>query len=194
LFLDGPVSVLSAPAVDATQAPTQVVLGRLGLDDPVASPGPPPVEGEPEQVEGLRLGPGALDVPRRALEPDQPGLFRMQFQSIPLETLGKHLKDPLSVFPVLEEQHSIVSVPDQLSRTAQPWLGLRLKPLIQYLMEEDIGEQRRYSAGNKGANFGLRWGLRIARGCLQPGVVGCPEVAVSLVFDAATSTHGEPQS
>jgi hypothetical protein len=51
---------------------------------------------------------------------------------------------------------------------------------------------RRYYTPNNVANIRLKWGLRVARGCLAPGFAGTVDVGITLVIEIATAMETQP--
>src|SRR5687767_11403030 len=83
----------------------------------------------------LRLGQGF------APKLHQPGLVRMQRQSVLRKSLFQHVEHFLGVLPVLKAENEIVGKTDLVGFASQPGLHHRLEPLIEYVMKVDIGEQ-----------------------------------------------------
>ena len=57
----------------------------------------------------------------------------------------------------------------------------------------DISYQGTDNSYSNRANSRIKWGLRIARGCLAPGFVGYLDVEITLVIDVTASINGELQ-
>src|SRR5436305_11253901 len=103
--------------------------------------------GETEEVETPRLfkplRSPRLHLPVGPFETHQPGLVRVEAKAISVESLRQYLQHPPSIALQLEDQDEVVCEADQTRRPVQPRLDLGLKPLVQYLVEVDVRQQRR---------------------------------------------------
>ena len=59
---------------------------------------------------------------RRPLEPDQPGLLRVEGQAVLPESLRQHVQDPARVFLAREDHDDVVRVADRDAPALQAWL------------------------------------------------------------------------
>src|SRR3984893_4875175 len=96
---------------------------------------------ETEKVEGRRLRRVGTARKRRAAERQQPRLLRVERQTIPRESLGKHFQDPLRVLAVLKAENEVIGVPNFGSHAAQARLHLVLEPLVEHLLQVNVGQQ-----------------------------------------------------
>jgi hypothetical protein len=65
-------------------------------------------------------------------------------------------------------------------------------PSVEGIVQEQIGQQRAHYTPNNVANIRLKWGLRVARGCLAPGFAGTVDVGITLVIEIATAMEPQP--
>jgi hypothetical protein len=142
LLFDRSVAVLAAPLRNRLQRSVEAALGRPTLHRPVPLERPPPVVGEPQEVERA----GALVTGTRRgsrpkpLERDQPGLLRVEGQAVLPEPLGEHVQDPSRVAFPLEDQDRVVGVTDQGRPPLQAGFDRLLEPCVQDLVEIGIGQ------------------------------------------------------
>src|SRR6266700_7273655 len=96
---------------------------------------------ETEKVEGRRLPRVGTARTRRAAERQEPRLLGVERQTIPRESLGKHFQDPLRVLAILKAEHEVIGVPNLGSHAAQARLHLVLEPLVEHVMQVNVGQQ-----------------------------------------------------
>src|SRR3989338_5775108 len=96
---------------------------------------------EAEEVEGRRPWRIGAARERRASERQQPRLLGMKRQAILRESLGEDLQDSLRVLAILKAENEIVRVSDFGGPPAQARFHLLLEPLIEHVMEVDVGQQ-----------------------------------------------------
>src|SRR5438045_5797559 len=103
--------------------------------------------GEAQQIEGLRL-PIATRwwSSVRPAKFDEPGLLRMEREAVFAESLRQHVEHAACVLLARESQHCVVSVTDHECAAFQPRLHLPLKPNVEYLVQKDVRQDRRYDA------------------------------------------------
>jgi hypothetical protein len=123
------VSVAATPVPYALERSAQTTTARLSLHDPAPSTGLSPVVSEAQQVEGSRRRTVVL----RPVESDQPGLLRVQSQTVPLESLRQYFPDSASVFFQREAHDRVVCEPDEEGLTLEPWLHFLFEPHVQHL-------------------------------------------------------------
>jgi hypothetical protein len=139
LLLDRQVPMASAPVGDGRDGPSQARPARLERRHPSASPSSPPIEGEPEEVEGRRSLAARLPR-RRARERQEPGLVRMKAEPEPLEAMSHYGHHPLRVVLSLETDDEIVSVPDQVRLASHPRKDVALEPEVEHVVKVDIAK------------------------------------------------------
>ena len=102
--------------------------------------------GEAQEVErpgaflGSRSTPAATHL--RPAKRHQPRLVRVDGQAIPAETLRQDFHHSPRVRFVLEADHEVVGVADQESTPFQAGLHLLVPPVIQHVVQVDVGQQR----------------------------------------------------
>ena len=134
-----PVPMLPAPLANPPQRSAESVLGRLALDHPSPRPGASPIMREPQHREAalaLRAAPPRL---RRSAKLHHPRLLRMQPKAVLPKPLRQHPKHPPRVVFVLKHQHRIVGIADLKRPPPKPRLHLVLEPLVQHLVQVDVG-------------------------------------------------------
>lgn len=133
------VTVRTTPELEAPECPRQPVLGGFALEDPPAPARLVPVMGKPQQVKARlfsRLSrPGWIAA-------HQARLARVQPQSEPAEALGQDFQYPPGVRFIGEDQCGIIRIADELRPSAQAWLDLLFEPLVEYIVQVDIRQQR----------------------------------------------------
>ncbi len=138
------VAMCAAPPTNAGDRPTQAIRGCLPLDHPEPAPRPRPIMGEAQQIERLPSRDGRRvtrpSSPRLA-EVDQSGLFRVQGQIVPAESLRQHGQHPTRILFLAKAQHRIVRVADQDRLALEPRLDVLLEPHVQYVVQEDVRQQ-----------------------------------------------------
>jgi len=93
--------------------------------------------------------------PFRAFEPEvyEAGLGRMELKPVPTEPLTRHIQQSLAGQVVLEGDHHVISVSNQLAPPLEPRSRHLLEPFIQHMVQIDVCKQwRDYSPYAKG-NF-----------------------------------------
>src|SRR5262249_45507995 len=119
---------------------------RATADHLVPLPRLPPVMGEAQKVErpgpvpGLRLTPVASL--RGPLERHQPRLVRVNGQAVLAEPLRQDFQNTPRVLLVLEADHEVVRVADQEGTSLQTRLHLLEPPVVQHVVQVDVGQQR----------------------------------------------------
>src|SRR5207247_7706639 len=96
---------------------------------------------ETEKIEGRRLRRVGTARTRRAAERQQPRLLGVERQNIPRKSLRKHCQDPLRVLAVLKAENEVIGVPNFGSHAAQARLYLVLEPLVEHVMQVNVGQQ-----------------------------------------------------
>ena len=86
-------------------------------------------------------------------EVDEACLVGMQCKPKPCKTLAQHRQDALSVDDVVERHHRVISKPDKGAVPREAWLHLRLEPLIEHVVQEDVREAGRDDSLNAKGNF-----------------------------------------
>src|SRR3989475_639305 len=96
---------------------------------------------ETEKVEGRRLPRVGTARTRRAAERQEPRLLRVERQTILCESLGKHFQNPLRVLAILKAENEVIGVPNFGSHAAEARLHLVLEPLVEHIVQVNIGQQ-----------------------------------------------------
>ena len=96
---------------------------------------------ETEKVEGRRLPRVGTARTRRAAERQEPRLLGVERQTLLRESLGKHVQDPLRVLAMLKAENEVIGVPNFGSHAAQARLHLVLEPLVEHIMQVNVGQQ-----------------------------------------------------
>ncbi len=115
--------------------------GCLLFNHPFAPPRARPVVGKSEKVEGV-VPTSDLFARGRFPEREQAAFLWMYGQSVLREAFGQDFHDPFSIFLMLEANDKIISKPHDKTIPAHPWLHLVDEPLIQYMVQEYIGQAR----------------------------------------------------
>ena len=69
-------------------------------------------------------------------------LVRMERKPKASKTLAQHRQDTLGVSNIVERHHRVVSEPDKGAFPFETQPHLMLKPFIQHMVQEDVGEAR----------------------------------------------------
>lgn len=160
LQTDRLVQVRPAPARDRLQPTFQSALRRLALHHPSASMGSAPVMGESQEVECARLGTipslaGGVARGRR-LEPDQPRLLRVDRQAVLAHPPGQDVHDPSGVVFSGHPDHEVVRIANQERLSFQARANLRLEPVVEHVVQDDIGQERTDHSALRSAGLGAR--------------------------------------
>src|SRR5262249_60078310 len=105
--------------------------------------GPPPVQREPQKVEGGRTFPPGLPLLLRLEKGQQAGLVRVEGQPIALQPLTQHFPNPLRVLAPFEADDKVIRIADQTSTPTQARLDLPLEPAVEYVMQVEVAQERR---------------------------------------------------
>ena len=139
--------ILPAPLRDLLESAPEAVSSGLLLYHPVSLTGLSPVLGEAQQVEGAGSGARIAVVVRRCRNPqarppevNQPGLLRMQRQTILRHPLWQHIKHSPCVSFMLEDDDEIICEADESCTAGKPRHDLPCKPLIKHLAQIDVRE------------------------------------------------------
>jgi hypothetical protein len=101
-------------------------------------------EGKAKKIEGLRFSEPATSASfrRKAAEPDQAGLVRIERQQELLKPLAHIVSEAPGVRLVLEADDNVISIPheDHVARGLVP--SPALGPEVKHVMQVDVGEQR----------------------------------------------------
>ncbi len=131
--------IATTPLGDPFESSTQALTSRLWLDDPIPSTSPAPIVGKAQKVKGPRLGPSGAT---RSPKCHQPGLVRVEHQSILTQTLGEHSQYLLRILLELNAHDRVVRKPQDERTTSQSRFYLLGAPLVENVVERDIAEQR----------------------------------------------------
>ena len=135
---DRPMPIAFAPVVHRFQRSGEAAFCRDLTNDIVSLSRPFPQMGEAKKIEcRVRI------MPLRALPPEV-HVARLGFierKPIPTKTFSQNGKHAPAAVVVFKRQHKVVGVAHQLARTAQQRFHLLLKPLVQQVVQEHIGEQ-----------------------------------------------------
>ena len=77
-------------------------------------------------------------------------------EPVSTETFAQHVKQPLAAVAVFEGDDKIVGESHKLAVSAQARPRHFLEPIIQHVVQEDVGEHRRDHVRNRGAGFMVR--------------------------------------
>ena len=77
----------------------------------------------------------------------------MEREPVSTETLAQHIKQPLAAVAVFESDDKIIGESHQLAVAAQARPRLILEPLVQHMVQENVGENWRDDAPNAKGNF-----------------------------------------
>jgi hypothetical protein len=104
--------------------------------------------GEAEKVEGFRLPFTSLLAVsgRKAAELHQAGFLGMQLQSELAHTLREFCPEAFGIRLVLKSEHDIIGEADNNHVALRLFLTPRPDPEVEYIMEVDVGQQRRSTA------------------------------------------------
>jgi hypothetical protein len=141
LRLDRVVPMLLAPLRHRLHTPPKTFAYRPDVNREPPPPAARTHVREAEEIEGRRLWRVGTTREGRASERQQPRLLGMKRQAILRESLVKDLQDPLRILAVLKAENEVISVPDFGGLPAQARFHLVLKPLIEHVMQVDIGQQ-----------------------------------------------------
>jgi hypothetical protein len=83
----------------------------------------------------------------------QTRLGRVQPQPEPGKALGQDLQDPPGIRLGGEDQRRVIGIADEARRATQPRSNLAFEPLVQHVVQVDIGQQRRNYATDTKGNF-----------------------------------------
>src|SRR5690625_4738898 len=72
-----------------------------------------------------------------------PGLFRMQRQSIFTQAFLKYFQHPICICFICKTHYKIIRISDHTALTLQQWPDLVCKPIVQYVMQINVAQQRR---------------------------------------------------
>src|SRR6516165_7937143 len=103
-------------------------------------------------------------------EVDEACLVGMQCKPKPCKTLAQHRQDASSVDDVVERHHRVISKPDKGAVPREAWLHLRLEPLIEHVVQEDVREARRDYTSLRSALGHAAQESVFDSSCLQPFV------------------------
>src|SRR5437867_9878437 len=144
LLRDRIVSVALTPRRRPFEAPAQSLPHGPNMDREVPPPAPPTDMGKPEKVKGPRLRPRPRFPLRQRVAPklQQPCLLGVERQPILLESLPQHCQHFLGILPILKTENEVVGVPDFTRLPAQPRLHHVLEPLVEHVVQVDVGQQR----------------------------------------------------
>src|SRR4029453_10220499 len=144
LLHDRIVPVTLAPRRGPKPAPTQPLPHGPHVNREMPLPTAPTDVGKPEKVKGPRLRPpGHFPLPHRlAPHLDQARLVRVQRQPVLREPLPQHREHLLGILPILKAEKEIVRVPDFVRFAPQSWLHHALEPLVEDVVQVDVGPQR----------------------------------------------------
>jgi len=112
LHADRQVSMASTPIGRDLDRPLQARRPGLAPHTPATTPSPPPVEGEPEEVEGGWTFPASL-TRRRSPERQEAGLVRVQGQYEARHPLVQQRQHALRVVASFEADDEVIGIPDQ---------------------------------------------------------------------------------
>jgi hypothetical protein len=114
---------------------------HLACQPPTPLPGSPPVQREPQEVEGGRTF--ALLLPqRRSLEWHQASLVRVESQPLALHPQRQHLPHALGIIPTLETDDEVIGVADEAGFTPQTGLHLLCEPPLEHVVQVDVAQPR----------------------------------------------------
>src|SRR6266571_8935341 len=141
LILDRVVPMLLAPLRHRLHTAPKAF-----ADSPNVNREPPPSAArtdmrEAEEIEGRGLWRIGAARERRASERQQPRLLGVQRQAKLCESLGKHLQDTLRILAILKAENEIIGVPNFGGHAAQARLYLVLEPLVEHVVQVNIGQQ-----------------------------------------------------
>src|SRR5256712_4258478 len=144
LLRDRLMAVSLAPRRSPFEAPAQPLPHRPNVDGELPPPASRTDVGKAQKVKRAWLRPPALVRLRQSLAPklDQASLARMQPQPVLLESLSQHRQDSLRILPILKTENEVVRVPDFIGFAPQPRLHHVLKPLIEHVVQVNVGQQR----------------------------------------------------
>jgi hypothetical protein len=143
LFAERAMQVLPAPFRYRSQRASITVFGRYLPNHVLTVPRQPPDVGEAKKVEG---GPhrGGMP-PAGAFEPEvyEAGLGRVEPKPKAAKALAQYVQQSLAGPMVLEGDHGVIGVADQLTPPFPARPHRRLEPHIQHVMQIEVREQRR---------------------------------------------------
>jgi hypothetical protein len=61
---------------------------------------------------------------------------------VPSKTLAQNVQNPLGILEVRERHDGVVGESDKGTFPLEAWLHLVLEPLVQHMVQEDVGEAR----------------------------------------------------
>src|SRR6266550_3342072 len=136
--------IFPAPLPEGADTSPQPLGRSLPLDDPFSSLSFSPVVGKAQKVERLRFVQWlVIGTPTAGLsERYQPCLFRVQLQSILLEALEDDSVHSLGIRSMRKAYDQIVSESHRKYPPHHPFPHDFCKPLIEHLVQVDIGQQR----------------------------------------------------
>ena len=143
LRLDRQVPMSLAPLVHRFQRAGEAAFRRNLANDDLALHRPPPDVGEAEEVERRSRRHPVTPVGARPAEVHIARLGLVEREPVSTETFAQHIKQPLAVVAVFEGDDKIVGESHQLAVSAQARPRHFLEPLIQHVVQEDVGEHRR---------------------------------------------------
>ena len=110
------------------------------MDHELPSPASRTLMCEAEKVEsfGFGLHPGRS---RQGLMPEryETRLLRVEGQSEPFESLGKHLQHLLGILLILKADHRVIGVPDFKRLAPEARLHFALEPFVKYEVKVYVG-------------------------------------------------------
>ncbi len=94
--------------------------------------------GEAKEVEG-----GARIMPRRALrtEVQLARLGRVEREPEPAKTLAQHGEHAPAALVVCKGHNEVIGIPHELAPALQTGFRLLFKPLVQHVVQENVGDQ-----------------------------------------------------
>ena len=112
-------------------------------NDVLALHRPPPDVGEAEEVErrGRRHQVTPVGTPPTEVHISRLGL--MERESVSAEKFAQHVKQPLAAVAVFESDDKVVGESHQPAVSAQARPRHFLEPLVQHMVQEDVGKHRR---------------------------------------------------
>lgn len=141
-LLDRQVTVAPAPVMHRSQRPGEAAFRRDLANDVLAFHRPPPDVGEAEKIERRGRCHPVTPVGTPPAEVHRTRLGLMERQPVSTETFARRVKQPPGAVAVFEGDDKVIGVSHQLAVAAQARPRLLLEPLVQHVMQENVGEGR----------------------------------------------------